>query len=76
MNIKPIKTDRDYNAALKEIDRIFDAKQNTPTGDKLEVLTTLVHAYEEVHYPVNLPDAAEALYYLLESRSLESLNGQ
>lgn len=71
MNILPIKTDKDYKAALKEVEHLFNAKQNTADGDKLEVLTTLIHAYEEAHYPVDLPDAAEALHYLMESRGLE-----
>jgi len=70
MNISPIKTDRDYRAALKDVERLFDAKRNTANGDRLEVLTTLIQAYEEAHFPVDLPDAAEALHYLMESRGL------
>jgi len=70
MKITPIKTKKDYQVALKEIEKIFDAKPNTPEGDKLDVLTTLVQAYEEIHYPVDLPDAAAALNYWMESRGL------
>jgi HTH-type transcriptional regulator / antitoxin HigA len=46
MNIKPIKTTADYEAVLKEIERLFEAQPGTPRGDRLEVLTTLVEAYE------------------------------
>lgn len=71
MNIHPIKTQRDYEAALKEIDHLFNAKPNTKDGDKLDILTTLVQAYEDEHYPINFPDAIDALQYWLESRGLE-----
>ncbi|MBV9576049.1 MAG: transcriptional regulator, partial [Gammaproteobacteria bacterium] len=52
MKITPIKNEKDYNAALKEIERLFGAKPNTPNGDKLDILTTLVQSYEETHHPV------------------------
>src|SRR3990167_539407 len=71
MKISPIKTEKDYKTALKEIERLFNAKSNTPNGDKLDILTTLVHGYEEEHYPIDLPDAVEALHYWIESRGLE-----
>jgi len=71
MKITPVKTEKDYQSALKEIDRLFDAKPNTPSGDKLDVLITLVEAYEEKHYPIDLPDAAAALQYWMESRGLD-----
>jgi HTH-type transcriptional regulator/antitoxin HigA len=71
MNIKPIKTEKDYKATLREIERLFDAKPNTPKGDKLDILTTLVHCYEEEHCPMDFPDAVEALQYWIESRGLE-----
>jgi HTH-type transcriptional regulator/antitoxin HigA len=63
MKILPIKTETDYKAALKGIERLFDAKSNTPNGDKLDILTTLVHAYEEQYYPMDFPDAVDALRY-------------
>ena len=50
--IKPIRTEKDHKAALQEIERLWDAKLGTPSGDRLEVLTTLVHAYEEKLYPI------------------------
>jgi len=71
MKIKPIKTEQDYKETLAEIDRIFDAKPNTPEGDYLDVLTTLVEKYEEDHYPIDSPDPVEALLYFMESRGLE-----
>lgn len=69
--IKPIKTKKDYQAALNEINRLFNAKPNTPDGDRLDVLVTLTQAYEETHYPIDFPDAVEALRYWMESRGLE-----
>ena len=71
MKITPVKTEKDYKVALKEIDRLFSAKPNTPNGDKLDILATLVQAYEEEHYPINFPDAVDALNYWIESRGLE-----
>ena len=68
MKIKPIKTEADYHAALKEIERLFDAAPDTPEGDRLEVLTTLVEAFEEKHFPIPLPDPIEAILYYIESR--------
>lgn len=52
MNIKPIKTNSDHGAALKEIERLFDAEPGTSDGDRLEVLSTLVEAYEDEHYSI------------------------
>ena len=70
MEIKPIKTLRDYKAALAEIERLFDAKPGTPDGDRLDVLATLVEAYEQQHYPILPPDPVEAILYFMESRGL------
>lgn len=70
MRIKPIKTEADYQEALKEIDRIFDAEPGTREGDRLDVLTTLVEAYEEKHFHIPLPDPIEAILYYVESRGL------
>ena len=70
MEIHPIKTEANYQAALKDIERLFDAVPNTPEGDRLEVLTTLVEAYEEQHYPVPSPDPVEAILYHMESRGM------
>jgi HTH-type transcriptional regulator / antitoxin HigA len=70
MDIKPIKTKADYQAALKEIETLMDAKTRTPKGDRLEVLVTLVEAYEAKHYPLDLPDPVEAIKYTMESKGL------
>lgn len=68
--IRPIKTKRDYQTALLEIERLFEAKPNTSEGDRLDVLTTLVEAYEAKHEPIPQPDPVEAIYYYMESRGL------
>jgi antitoxin component HigA of HigAB toxin-antitoxin module len=70
VDIRPIKTDADYQMALEEIERLFDAAPGTPEGDRLEVLTTLVDAYEEQHHAIPFPDPIEAINYHLESRGL------
>lgn len=70
MNIKPIRTEADYQSALEEIERLFDAAPDTPEGDRLEVLTALVEAHEDKHYSVPLPDPIEAIKYYMESRGL------
>lgn len=70
MEIKPIKTESDYQAVLAEIDRLWEAKPNTPDGDHLEVWTALIEVYEEHHYSLPLPDPIEAIKYWMESRGL------
>ncbi len=70
LETRPIRTEADYRAALDEIERLFDAELNTPEFDRLEVLTTLVEAYEQKHYPIEAPDPIEAVLYYLESRGL------
>ncbi len=71
MNIKPIKTKRDYSEALKRMEILWGAKSGTPNGDELDVLATLVDNYEEVNYPIEAPDPVEAIKYLMEERGLE-----
>ena len=70
MEIKPIKSDADYQAALAEIEHLFDAEPDTPEGDRLEVLVTLVEAYEAKHYDIPPPGPIEAIKYYMESRGL------
>ena len=70
MDIKPIRTQRDYKAALEEIERLFDAKPGTPDGDRLDVLATLVEVYEQQHYPILPPDPVEAILHFMESRGM------
>ncbi len=70
VQVKPIKSEADYEDALADIERLFDVKPGTPEADRLEILTTLVEDYEEQHYPMLLPDPVEAILYYLESRGL------
>ena len=70
MNIKPIKTKADHRAALKEIETLMTAKLNTPEGERLDVLVTLVEAYERKHYAIDLPDPVEAIKFAMEQRGL------
>ena len=70
MEIKPIKNDADYEAALAEIDRIFNTEPGTPESDRLEVLSILVEAYEDEHCSISPPDPIDAFAYYMESRGL------
>ncbi|MBN2327580.1 MAG: transcriptional regulator [Candidatus Omnitrophica bacterium] len=70
MNIKPIKTEADYQAALAEIDRLMDAEPDTPAGDRLDVLTTLAEAYEAKNHPIEEPDPIEAILHRMEALGL------
>ena len=70
MDIKPIKTDADYRAALKEIESLMIAGSDTPEGEKLDVLVTLVEAYEAKHFPMELPDPVEAIKFEMERKGL------
>jgi HTH-type transcriptional regulator/antitoxin HigA len=70
MEIKPIKTEQDYDQALAQIERLMDTVPGTPEGDQLDVLTTLVEAYETQHFPVPPPDPIEAILYYMDSRGL------
>jgi HTH-type transcriptional regulator/antitoxin HigA len=71
MDIAPIKTQRDYRRALKEIDKLMTAKRGTLEGDRLDVLVTLVEAWEARHYPLDLPDPIEAIKYHMDQAGLE-----
>ena len=66
MEIKPIKTEKDYNQALKRLETIFDAKKGSAEGDELEVLGILVSQYENEHFPIGLPDPIEAIKFRME----------
>lgn len=71
MEIRPIRTDADYTATLREIESLMTAEPNTPEGDRLDVLATLVEAYERQHFPMDLPDPVEAIKFTMEQRGLE-----
>lgn len=71
MEIKPIRTEADYESALEEVERLWGAEPGTPEGDRFEVLFTLVEAYEEKQYPILPPDPVEAIKYFMDSRGLD-----
>ena len=68
--IKPIRTEADYEAALAEVERLWGAKLGTQRGDRLDVLATLVDAYENEHYPMDPPDPIEAIKFRMEQQGL------
>lgn len=72
MDIAPIKTQRDYRQALKTIESLMAAKRNTPEGDRLDVLVTLVEAWERKHYPLDLPDPVAAIKYHMDQNGLQA----
>ncbi|MDF1879603.1 DNA-binding protein [Sulfurimonas sp. SAG-AH-194-C20] len=71
MNIKPIKNEQNYNDTLQKIEALLSAIPNTPEMDELEVLTTLVEAYEEQHYKMDAPDPIEAIKFRMEQEGLK-----
>jgi HTH-type transcriptional regulator/antitoxin HigA len=70
MNIKPIKTKVDYRAALKEIEALMTARAGSPDGERLDILATLVEAYEKRHFHFDLPDPVEAIKFRMEQMAL------
>ena len=70
MEIKPIRTKADHRAALKEIETLMSARPRTPGGERLDVLVTLVEAWEKKHYPMALPDPVEAIKFRMEQSGL------
>jgi len=71
MNIRPIRTKRDYERALRRIEALMDAESGTDEGDELEVLATLVEVYEERHFPIGVADPVEAILFRMEQQELE-----
>jgi HTH-type transcriptional regulator/antitoxin HigA len=71
MTIRPIKIDRDYRKALKEIEKLWDAKPNTFKGDQLDMLVTLVEAYEQRRYKIEPPDPVEAIKFRMAQLGLK-----
>jgi HTH-type transcriptional regulator/antitoxin HigA len=68
--VRPIRTKRDYETALKEVERLWGAKAGTPDGDRLDVLATLIDAYETEHHPIDPPDPIEAIKFRMEQQGL------
>jgi HTH-type transcriptional regulator/antitoxin HigA len=71
MEIKVIKTEEDYNSALKRLEEVFDAPVNSPEGDEAELLTVLIEKYEEEHYPIEAPDPIEAIRFRMEQMNMK-----
>jgi HTH-type transcriptional regulator/antitoxin HigA len=70
MDIKPIHTETDYRATLREIETLMHATAGSPQGDRLDVLVTLVEAYERTCFPMDLPDPIEAIKFVMDQRGL------
>ncbi len=70
MNIRPIKTKKDYERAISRLEKLFDAKKGTPEGDELEVLGLLIEKYETETFPIDLPDPVEAIKFRMEQLGL------
>jgi HTH-type transcriptional regulator/antitoxin HigA len=70
MEIRPIRTEADYRAALREIEPLWDAEPGSPEGDQVEVLSTLLEAYEAKHHPIPAPDPIAAIEFMMEQNGL------
>lgn len=71
MNVQPIKTDHDYRRTLARIDELMDAEPDTPKGDELDILATLIENYEDRHFPMGTPDPIDAILFRLDQQGLE-----
>ena len=74
MELKPIKTDKDYQLALQRLELIFDAKLGTPESDELEILGLLIDDYENKHFPIDAPDPIEAIKIRMEEMQLKQID--
>jgi HTH-type transcriptional regulator / antitoxin HigA len=70
MELRPLKTKRDYHAALKEVENLWNAPARSKAADRLEVLVLLIQAYEAIHYAIPDPDPIDFLHQVMESREL------
>ena len=70
MDIRPIKSEADYRAALQEIESLMRAEPGKPEGERLDVMVTLLEAYERAHFPMDLPDPIEAVKFRMEQLGL------
>ena len=68
--VKPIRSEADYEGALAEVERLWGARSGTPEGDRLDVLATLIDAYESAHHPIDPPDPIEAIKFRMEQQGL------
>ena len=74
MEIRAIKTDSDYKASLKRVDDLWESKPDTKEGDELEILITLIEAYEEKHHPIYPPDPVEAIKFYMDQMGLRKVD--
>jgi HTH-type transcriptional regulator/antitoxin HigA len=70
MKVRPLRTKADHRWALKEVERLWDAEPGTPEGDHVDVLVTLIEAYEAKHFPIPAPDPIAAIEFMLEQKGL------
>ena len=70
MNIRPIRNKADHRWALKEVERLWDANPGTPDGDRVDILVTLIEAYEARHFPIAAPDPISAINFMLDQKGL------
>lgn len=70
MNIKPIRTDDDLRAAFRRLEAVFQAEEGTPEADEMEVLVTLIEAYENKHYPIGPANPVDAIKFRMEQQGL------
>jgi len=70
MNVRPIRTEADYDTALSEVEQLWGSKAGTPEGDRLDVLIVLVHDYESKHHPIDPPDPIDAIKFRMEQQNL------
>lgn len=71
MNIKPIKTEKDYQEGLQRLDELFNAKTGTPESDEADILALLIDNYENEHYPIEAPDPIEAIRIRMEEMQIK-----
>jgi HTH-type transcriptional regulator/antitoxin HigA len=74
VELKPIRTEKDYKNSMKLIDLLWDSKPNTPNYDRLDILITLVEVYEEKYYPIDLPDPIESIKYKMNELGLKRID--
>jgi HTH-type transcriptional regulator/antitoxin HigA len=72
MNIKPIRNDEDLHAAFKQLELVYQAQEGTSDADEMEILVTLIEAYERKHYPISVSDPVEAIKFRMEQQGLTS----
>ena len=70
MEIRPIKTEKDYNEAIQRIEKLWGAEKNSPQGDELDLLATIVEAYEMNHFPILPPDPVDAIIFRMEQMNM------